>query len=185
MRTALSRCGLRPAAPTCSACVARRGRFAPRAPARAPSAALREPSAQEADAASTSGSAAPAGPALPFAAGAALLLLSEAAPAWAGEAGASPFEGVTANSVALVLSILFPSVGNWWYGLTAVSPLSAVYYYQKGERAEEVRVKMVTADDDMTTDIVVEGDQEEIARMAKELGLVEKGMVYVKGILEQ
>lgn len=41
-------------------------------------------------------------------------------------------------SVALVLSILFPSIGNWWYGLTLVSPLSWVYYFQRGERAEEV-----------------------------------------------
>ncbi|KIZ01885.1 hypothetical protein MNEG_6075 [Monoraphidium neglectum] len=88
-------------------------------------------------------------------------------------------------SVALVLSILFPDIGNWWYALTLVSPLSAVYYFQRGERAEEVRVKMVTSDDDLTTDIIVEGDQEEIARLSKELGLVEKGMVYVKGILEQ
>jgi hypothetical protein len=41
-------------------------------------------------------------------------------------------------SVALVLSILVPDVGNWWYGLTLLSPLSAVYYFQRGERAEEV-----------------------------------------------
>lgn len=43
---------------------------------------------------------------------------------------------------------------------------------------------MVTADDDSTTDIVVEGDQEEVTRMSKELVLVEKGKVYVKGFLE-
>jgi hypothetical protein len=89
------------------------------------------------------------------------------------------------GSIALVLATLLPDIGNTWYGLTALSPLAAVYYFQKGERAEEVRVKMVTSDDDATTDIVVEGDQEEIARMARELGLVEKGMVYVKGLLEQ
>ena len=47
-----------------------------------------------------------------------------------------------------------------------------------------VQVKMVTADDDSTTDIVVEGDQEEVTRMSKELQLVEKGKVYVKGLLE-
>ncbi len=41
-------------------------------------------------------------------------------------------------SVALVLSILVPSVGNLWYGLTLLSPLAWVYYYQKGERQEEV-----------------------------------------------
>lgn len=47
-----------------------------------------------------------------------------------------------------------------------------------------VQVKMVTADDDSTTDIVIEGDQEEVTRMSKELQLVEKGKVYVKGLLE-
>ena len=44
---------------------------------------------------------------------------------------------------------------------------------------------MVTADDDMTTDIIVEGDVEEIERMRRDLNLVEKGMVYVKGVLEK
>ncbi|GLC49810.1 hypothetical protein PLESTB_000311100 [Pleodorina starrii] len=87
-------------------------------------------------------------------------------------------------SVALVLSILVPSVGNWWYGLTLVSPVTYTYYMQKGTRPEQFKVKMVTADDEKTTDIVVEGDKEEIERFWKELGLVEKGKVYVKGMLE-
>ena len=34
------------------------------------------------------------------------------------------------GSVALVLSVLVPSVGNTWYGLTALSPLAALYYFQ-------------------------------------------------------
>ena len=46
-------------------------------------------------------------------------------------------------------------------------------------------IKMVTNDDDTMTDLTVEGDREEIERMRKELGLMEKGKVYVKGILEQ
>lgn len=41
-------------------------------------------------------------------------------------------------SVALVLSILVPSVGNWWYLLTLLSPAAWVYYFQKGERVEQV-----------------------------------------------
>jgi hypothetical protein len=45
-------------------------------------------------------------------------------------------------SVALVLSILVPKIGNWWYALTALSPLSALYYFQRGERAEEVRAEI-------------------------------------------
>lgn len=43
------------------------------------------------------------------------------------------------GSVALVLSILVPSVGNWWYLLTLLSPAAWVYYFQKGERVEQVR----------------------------------------------
>ena len=38
----------------------------------------------------------------------------------------------------------------------------------------------MTADDDMTTDIILEGDPEEIERFRRDLNLVEKGMVYVK-----
>lgn len=44
---------------------------------------------------------------------------------------------------------------------------------------------MVTADDEQTTDVIVEGDIEEIERMVGELGFVEKGKVRVKGLLEQ
>ncbi|KAL0020826.1 hypothetical protein WJX79_004115 [Trebouxia sp. C0005] len=88
------------------------------------------------------------------------------------------------GSTALVLSIAAPFGGTYWYALTLLSPLAGGYYWQRGSRVEEVAVKMVTADDDSTTDIVVEGDQEEVTRMSKELQLVEKGKVYVKGLLE-
>ncbi len=44
---------------------------------------------------------------------------------------------------------------------------------------------MVTSDDEQTTDIIVQGDEEEIDRMRRELDLNEKGMVKVKGILEE
>ena len=60
-------------------------------------------------------------------------------------------------STALVLSITFPALGNWWYALCLVSPASSAYYMAKADRTEEVRVKMVTSDDDAVTDIVVEG----------------------------
>ena len=46
-------------------------------------------------------------------------------------------------------------------------------------------MKMVTSDDDTTVDITVEGDAEEIERFRRELDLTPKGMVRVKGILEQ
>lgn len=51
-------------------------------------------------------------------------------------------------------------------------------------RQEEFSIKMVTSDDEKTVDIIVQGDEEEIERMTKELGLFEKGKVYVPGLLE-
>jgi hypothetical protein len=82
---------------TASPCVAKGVCRVPRASCVRPSAAFREKVTPDADGASTSGSSysplAAAGPA--FAASVALLLLSEG-PALA-DAGASPFQGVTAN----------------------------------------------------------------------------------------
>lgn len=46
-------------------------------------------------------------------------------------------------------------------------------------------MKIVVADDESESEIVVQGDDEQIDRMRRELGFMEKGMVYVKGILEQ
>ena len=86
--------------------------------------------------------------------------------------------------IGLVCSIALPG-GNAWYALALVSPLSGSYYMENAGRKEQMKVKMVTADDDMTTDIIVEGDVEEIERMRRDLNLVEKGMVYVKGVLEK
>jgi hypothetical protein len=86
--------------------------------------------------------------------------------------------------IGLVCSIALPG-GNLWYAMALVSPLSGTYYMNNAERKEEMKVKMVTADDDLTVDIVVEGDVEEIERFRRELNLIEKGMVYVKGVLEK
>ncbi|KAK9917764.1 hypothetical protein WJX75_007949 [Coccomyxa subellipsoidea] len=88
-------------------------------------------------------------------------------------------------STALVLSIAAPFGGSNWYYLTALSPLSGLYYWQRGTRKEEVQVKMVTADDDLVTDILCEGPEEEMMRFSKELGLNEKGKELVKGLLER
>jgi hypothetical protein len=41
--------------------------------------------------------------------------------------------------IALVLSLVVPSVGNWWYLLTLFAPAAWVYYFRNGERVEEVR----------------------------------------------
>jgi hypothetical protein len=94
------------------------------------------------------------------------------------------YTAISLASTALVLSIAAPFGGNWWYLMTLISPAAGAYYFKNAERTEEFQVKMSTSDDDKTTDITVQGDEEEIDRFRKELDLLEKGMVRVKGILE-
>ncbi|XP_002973398.2 protein COFACTOR ASSEMBLY OF COMPLEX C SUBUNIT B CCB1, chloroplastic [Selaginella moellendorffii] len=87
-------------------------------------------------------------------------------------------------SAALVLTITVPVVGDKWYWLTAFSPLAGAYYWTNASRKEEIQVKLVVADDESSTDVLVQGDDEQIEQLRKELGFMEKGMVYVKGILQ-
>uniref|UniRef100_A0A7S1CVW9 Uncharacterized protein n=1 Tax=Picochlorum oklahomense TaxID=249345 RepID=A0A7S1CVW9_9CHLO len=94
------------------------------------------------------------------------------------------YTAISLASTALVLSIAAPFGGNWWYLMCLISPAAGAYYLKNAERTEEFKVKMTTSDDDKTTDITVQGDEEEIERFRKELDLYEKGMEYVKGILE-
>jgi len=83
----------------------------------------------------------------------------------------------------LVVSIAVPSIGDNAYYAVLLSPGAGYYYTANAERKEEVEVKIVTSDDDMETDIVIQGDTEEVERFWKVLGLKEKGMVYVEGVL--
>lgn len=89
------------------------------------------------------------------------------------------------GSAALVLSIAAPFGGSYWYGLTLIAPAAGWYYLKQGDRQEQFKVKMVTSDDELTTDILTEGDVEEATRFCRELNMVEKGKEYVKGIFEQ
>lgn len=45
-------------------------------------------------------------------------------------------------------------------------------------------MKIVISDDEKTADVIVQGDDEELERLRRELGLMEKGMEYVKGVFE-
>jgi hypothetical protein len=89
------------------------------------------------------------------------------------------------GSAALVLSIAQPAIGDAAYWLTGLSPAAGAYYWVNAGRKETMKVKMVTATDELLTDIIIEGDSNEIERCARELGLVEKGKIYVKGLLEK
>lgn len=44
------------------------------------------------------------------------------------------------GSTALVLSIAAPFGGNYWYGLTLLSPLAGGYYWKRGSREEQFAV---------------------------------------------
>jgi hypothetical protein len=44
---------------------------------------------------------------------------------------------------------------------------------------------MIVSDDEASTDVIIQGDDEEIDLLRRELQLMEKGMVYVKGLLEK
>lgn len=44
---------------------------------------------------------------------------------------------------------------------------------------------MIVAEDGNLSEIIVQGDDQQIDQMRKELQLNEKGMVYVKGIFER
>ena len=108
--------------------------------------------------------------------------------------------GLYRRSVQLLLALLYRlamallsifeqrafggGLGNLWYLSTLASPLAGKFYLDNAERTEQITVKIVTEDDEMTSDIIVQGDDEEVDRFQKTLDMREKGMVYVKGILE-
>ncbi|MCL7034871.1 hypothetical protein MKW94_011890 [Papaver nudicaule] len=88
-------------------------------------------------------------------------------------------------SVGLVLTITVPDVGDKWYYLTVLSPLAGAYYWKKASRKEQIQVKMMVAEDGTLSEIVVQGDDQQVEQLRKELKLSEKGMVYVKGLFER
>ncbi|KAJ0988729.1 hypothetical protein J5N97_007085 [Dioscorea zingiberensis] len=92
---------------------------------------------------------------------------------------------ISLASVALVLTIAVPEGGNNWFWLTVLSPSAGLYYWRQASRKEEIKVKMIVAEDGSLSEIVVRGDDQQVDQMRKELQLSEKGMIYVKGIFER
>eukprot|EP00568_Trieres_chinensis_P004025 CAMPEP_0183291130 /NCGR_PEP_ID=MMETSP0160_2-20130417/655_1 /TAXON_ID=2839 ORGANISM="Odontella Sinensis, Strain Grunow 1884" /NCGR_SAMPLE_ID=MMETSP0160_2 /ASSEMBLY_ACC=CAM_ASM_000250 /LENGTH=281 /DNA_ID=CAMNT_0025451889 /DNA_START=90 /DNA_END=935 /DNA_ORIENTATION=+ len=93
-------------------------------------------------------------------------------------------------SLALVLQIQFqdltlPVIGtpNWFY-LVLLSPYAGIYYWRSGDRVDDVRVKLIANDDETENEITVEGNDEELERMWRQMGWMEKGMVKVEGLME-
>lgn len=46
-------------------------------------------------------------------------------------------------------------------------------------------MKIIVEEDGNLSEIVVQGDDQQVEQMRKELSLSEKGMVYVKGVFER
>lgn len=92
---------------------------------------------------------------------------------------------ISLASVALVLTITVPDVGNNWFALTVLSPLAGAYYWKRASRKEQIKVKMIVAEDGTLSEIIVQGDDQQVDQLRRELKLSEKGMVYVKGIFER
>ena len=46
-------------------------------------------------------------------------------------------------------------------------------------------MKMIVGEDGALSEIIVQGDDQQVEQMRKEIQLSEKGMVYVKGIFER
>ncbi|KAL3526221.1 hypothetical protein ACH5RR_014593 [Cinchona calisaya] len=92
---------------------------------------------------------------------------------------------ISLASVALVLTITVPDVGNNWFWLTALSPVAGAYYWTRASRKEQIKVKLSVADNGTLSEIIVQGDDQQVDRMRRELQLTEKGMIYVKGIFER
>ncbi|XAR52064.1 hypothetical protein NMG60_11006916 [Bertholletia excelsa] len=103
-----------------------------------------------------------------------------------GQAGLLTFcTCISLASVSLVLTITIPEVGNNWFWLIILSPLAGLYYWKRASRKEQIKVKMILGDDGTLSEIIVQGDDQQVEQMRKELQLSEKGMVYVKGIFER
>lgn len=94
-------------------------------------------------------------------------------------------------SLALVLQIQFndlalPGIGKPnWFLLALLSPYAGVYYWKSGDRVDECSIKLSTNEQETMNEIVVQGSEEEIERMWRELDWQEKGMVKITGLLDQ
>lgn len=94
------------------------------------------------------------------------------------------------GSLALVLQIQFqdftlPVIGtpNWFY-MVLLSPYAGLFYWNQGDRVDDISVKLLSSDDDTENEITIQGNDEELDRLWRALELTEKGMVKVDGILD-
>ncbi|CAM9892500.1 unnamed protein product [Discosporangium mesarthrocarpum] len=87
-------------------------------------------------------------------------------------------------TLALVLQIQFPAVGNYWFLLTLLSPYAGVYYWQNASRNDKAKVRLETSEDEDVTELFVTAAEEELDRLSKTMNFQEKGKIRIKGLLE-
>jgi len=75
-------------------------------------------------------------------------------------------------------------LGIWWYAIAALSPLAGKYYLDNAETEQELQLRIVTDDGEKETEVVVQGDDAELEALRLEFDWPEKGLVRVKGLLE-
>ena len=89
----------------------------------------------------------------------------------------------SSNNVISFTDLPIIGTPNWFY-LVLLSPYAGIYYWQSGDRVDDVKVKLASDDDETENEITIEGDDEELERMWRTLELREKGMVKIDGLLE-
>ncbi len=71
---------------------------------------------------------------------------------------------IGAMSLALVLSMQFPAIGNIFWGLLLIAPLAGWFYWQGSARTEQVRLKVEAPDNlPSPTLIKISGHRDELA----------------------
>jgi len=97
---------------------------------------------------------------------------------------------ISMATLALVLGIQFqdlelPVIGKPnWYLMTLLAPYAGIYYWRSGDRVDDIQFKLETNDEETENSISVQGSEEEIERMWRQLDWREKGMVKVPGLLD-
>lgn len=93
-------------------------------------------------------------------------------------------------TLALVLQIQVPKIGpieigSYWFLSTLVAPYAGVYYWQNNQKEDEVRIRIETSDSETETEVTVQASKEELEKFAMTMDYNEKGMIRVRGLLEQ
>ena len=92
-------------------------------------------------------------------------------------------------TLALVLSIGVPKIGplevdKLWFLLTLPSPYAGWYYWQNAQVDGEIRVRLLTTDNEEQTEVTVQAGKEQLDQFAAVMDYNEKGKIRVRGILE-